>query len=161
MKVVQNRIFPIWAILNHKQVDFMRRKKLLFIIFQYQFFVPEIFNCLNMQISFVMTSLTHGSCENFRCIHQYLQTKRWNTLGEKDMCFETLPSRKSGGFRTGFLLQNQSTYSKLNPGETEVWIPGSPLKKILMEVVSTDRRHWVLYTRPISRFFLWLIGCIL
>lgn len=47
------------------------------------------------------------------------------------MCFDTLPSRKSGGFRTGFLLQNQSTYSKLNPGETEVWVPGSPLKKIL------------------------------
>ena len=39
----ENRVFPIEAILNHKQVVCMRRK-MLFTIFQLSFLVPKIFN---------------------------------------------------------------------------------------------------------------------
>ena len=48
---------PIWAILKHKQVDFMKRK-MLFTIFKYLFSFQRYSSFSNMQISQVMTSYT-------------------------------------------------------------------------------------------------------
>ena len=53
----ENRIFPVEAIIKHKQVV-CKRRKMQFTFFQISVFIPEIFKFLkNLQISQVMSSI--------------------------------------------------------------------------------------------------------
>ena len=58
----ENRIFPIEAILKHKQIVCMRRK-MPFTFFKYLFLFQRYSSFQNMQISQVMTSLTQPNLD--------------------------------------------------------------------------------------------------